>query len=98
MRKLQTPQEIELQALLGHDYDEVQYSRPSSYDSTYTFIATAGHGFLAVPKGDTHYTLAKRICSYGYKGKLAIYLEEDCEMSKFLTAIGTKGFTVAVSA
>lgn len=56
----------------------------------YQFINTAGHGYLAVPKSDKHYAIAKKIVSYGYKGKLAIYLEEDCEAGEFIKAIEKK--------
>jgi hypothetical protein len=50
-------------------------------------IDTAAHGYLVVPKNHEHYKKAQKICSYGYKGKLAVYLEEDCEAWEFLEAI-----------
>jgi len=53
----------------------------------YEFIGTAGHGYLVVPKEDKNYSIAQKIISYGYKGDLAVYLEEDCEAGEFLTAI-----------
>lgn len=50
----------------------------------YPFIDTCGHGYLVVAKNDPNFSIAKKICSYGYKGKLAVYLEEDCEAPEFL--------------
>jgi len=49
----------------------------------YGFIYTCGHGYLIVPKTDKDYKLALSICSFGFKGQLACYLEEDCEISEF---------------
>ena len=68
--------------------DEVQHY--GNYDRTkgYSFIGTAGHGYLVVPKSDKNASIAKSICDYGYEGKLAYYLEEDCEVGEFLSAIG----------
>lgn len=74
--------EQELQRLKS--WDEVQYTtRVKGYD----FITTAGHGYLVVPKGNAYYWLASKIVSYGFKGRQAIYLEEDCEASEFLNKV-----------
>lgn len=54
----------------------------------FDFIDTAGHGYLVVPVDHPQIGLAKSICDYGYKGRLAIYLEEDCEAPEFLRKIG----------
>lgn len=48
------------------------------------FISTAGHGYLVVPKGHPLRRKANELCKYGYKGKLATYLEEDCEAPAFI--------------
>jgi len=75
-----TKYEKELQALKPHD--EVQST--SHETGKYDFIYTAGHGYLVVPKEDKHYQDALKICSYGFKGDHAVYLEEDCELWEFI--------------
>lgn len=48
---------------------------------------TPSHGFLVVPVTNLYYNLARKIQKadgYGYKGWLAVYLEEDCQASAFL--------------
>lgn len=76
--------EKELQILRGDE--DGKYT--TEQHRGYPFIDTCGHGYLVVPKGDPNLGIAKKICSYGYKGKLAIYLEEDCEAPEFLKKIG----------
>ena len=74
---------------------ELSYIRPADEmqgqeriaGTNYDFITTAGHGYLVVPNDDINYGIAKKIVSYGYTGKLAIYLEEDCETGEFLEKI-----------
>lgn len=78
-----TTYEQELQALKS--YDEVQ---STEIVRGYDFITTAGHGYLVVPKSDPNSRTASRICNYGFKGKLATYLEEDYEASEFLKKVG----------
>jgi len=73
----------ELQKL--KDWDEVQGIETTK--SGYQFIYTAGHGYLVVPREDQHFREAFNICSYGFKGVHAVYLEEDCEYGAFLNAI-----------
>ena len=70
--------EKELQAL--KTWDEVQMT--TEYNG-YKVIETSGHGYLVVPKEDENYQKALSLCSYGFKGKLAVYLEEDCELPAF---------------
>ncbi len=53
----------------------------------YNFILTAAHGYLVVTKSDVNAKLAKSICEYGYVGRHAYYLEEDCEAPEFLARI-----------
>ncbi len=60
------------------------------------FIHTRGHGYLVVPKGHLGYGIAKEIVDYGYQGRLAVYLEEDCEVPEFfaqLPGVGNKYVT-----
>lgn len=51
------------------------------------YIATAGHGYFPILKTDPNYEIARKICEFGYKGKLAVYLEEDCEIAEYLRKI-----------
>jgi hypothetical protein len=53
----------------------------------YNKIYTCGHGYLVVPKNDTYAKIAKKLCEYGFVGKLAYYLEEDCEAPAFMKAV-----------
>lgn len=74
--------ERELSILKPHD--EVQFSEDVK---GFQFIVTAGHGYLVVPHGHAFGTLANSVyeaSGYGFNGKLATYLEEDCEASTFL--------------
>jgi hypothetical protein len=68
--------------------DEMQGLEKTEQTKGYYFIPTAAHGYLVVPVSDKYAVLAKKICSYGYKGRLAYYLEEDCEAGDFLKLIG----------
>lgn len=77
---MQTIYEKELQQL--KDWDEVQHTE--ILQNGYSFIHTAGHGYLVVPVSDSHISTARKICDYGFKGQHAVYLEEDCEASTFL--------------
>jgi hypothetical protein len=79
--------ENELQDLKPHD--EVQFSSICEF-SGYLFITTAGHGYLVVPRNDANALHIKPL-EYGYIGKLAYYLEEDCEAPEFIKYLnGTK--------
>jgi len=80
-----TQYEQELADLKTHD--EVQGTEVCRY-SGLPFIYTAGHGYLVVPKTRNSYNVAVKLCNYGYKGKLACYLEEDCEAPEYLKALG----------
>ena len=66
--------------------DEVQGIADGDVTDTY-FIYTAGHGYLAVPKGHANYRLASNLVSFGYRGRYAIYLEEDCEAPTFTRSV-----------
>lgn len=75
----------ELQRLRPHD--EIQGYECNERTKGYYFIPTASHGYLVVPKTDPFANIAKSIVDYGYEGKLAYYLEEDCEAGQFLRSI-----------
>ena len=66
-------------------WDKVQDIKPVGRG--YNFIYTSGHGYLVVPKNDIYASKAAAICEYGFKGKYAYYLEEDCEYPAFRRAI-----------
>ena len=74
--------------------DELQALRPDDeiqgyeYIKGYEFITTAGHGYLVVPRGDKLFGEALKIVNYGYRGQLAIYLEEDVEAGQLLSLVG----------
>ena len=58
-------------------------------DGFYRLI-TAGHSFLAVKKNNLFYNIATKIkqaSCYGYRGNIAVYLEEDCQMPEFLNRL-----------
>ena len=77
-----TKYETELASLRPHDPPQMlltDYGYPGV-----CFIETAGHGFLVVPKGHPKARLARSLCAYGYLGRHAIYLEEDCEARDFI--------------
>jgi len=77
--------EKELQTLKPHDKVE--------YTDEHGFINTQGHGYLIVKRTDENiekYKIAEQCCSkYSFKGSHAIYLEEDCDATKFVKL--TKG-------
>ena len=75
-----TRYEQELQELKS--WDEVQFTK--TYNG-YFKIETAGHGYLVVPTDDKNFKIANKIA--GFKGRLAVYLEEDCELYDFMQAI-----------
>lgn len=77
--------EKEFSLLKSHD--PVQFTMIDSRTGL-NFIVTAGHGYLVVPKDHAHAAFARSICEYGYVGELAYYLEEDCEYTAFLEALG----------
>ena len=80
-----TVYEKELQAMKPED--EIQETYKDKNDLGYDFIMTAGHGYLVVPHTDKNSHIASKIVAYGYKGRRATYLEEDCEAGEFLTKI-----------
>lgn len=82
-RVTSTRYERELQHL--KPYDEVQSTERASVGGL-DFIVTAGHGYLVVPTTHARANEARALCVYGFIGKHAIYLEEDCEARDFIEA------------
>lgn len=54
----------------------------------YTYHTDAGHGWLAVPEADLRELgfSAQSFSRYSYKKTDWLYLEEDCDMGKFMEA------------
>lgn len=77
--------EREFQELKPHDPVQFSMVEPKTRCQ---FIVTAGHGYLVVPKNHPLATRAKlALTEYGYEGKSAFYLEEDCELPALLELI-----------
>jgi len=58
----------------------------------YTFYSSPGHAWLSVPvKQLIELGIADKITPYSFisPGKRVAYLEEDCDASTFLTAVGS---------
>ncbi len=73
----------ELKSLRPHD----GINGVETLSNGYQFIETYGHGYLFVPINDTHYQEAKKLCRYGYRGRLGVYLEEDAEAPAFVALL-----------
>lgn len=67
-------------------HDEMQRIEPATVPGTYR-ITTAAHGYLVVPLTHTWNREARYLCAYGYQGRLATYLEEDCEAPAFIRRV-----------
>lgn len=64
----------------------------------YTFHSDAGHGWLEVPVIDIELAgVADKISEYSYKKGGVAYLEEDCDMNRFLFALKEEGFPFEIS-
>lgn len=56
------------------------------------FYSDAGHGWLKVKRTDlVALGIEKSISSYSYQRKEYVYLEEDCDMQKFIFALAKQG-------
>jgi hypothetical protein len=61
----------------------------------YTFFTDAGHGWLRVPVSELiELGIERDISSYSYLSGDWAYLEEDCDMAKFLDAWYQRGLDV----
>jgi hypothetical protein len=68
--------------------DSIQYIDTIVFNfRNYDFIATASHGYMVIPSDDKYYNIAEKCSKYSYRGKLAIYLEEDCDMTYFMRKV-----------
>lgn len=73
----------ELKSLKPHD----GINGVETLSNGYQFIDTYGHGYLFVPINDAHYQEAEKLCNYGYRGRLGVYLEEDAEAPAFVALL-----------
>jgi len=59
----------------------------------WTFYADPGHGWLKVARKDIAAAgVAEAITSFSYQRGDYVYLEEDCDMSTFLSAVNKAGY------
>jgi hypothetical protein len=65
-------------------YDEVQGTETVQ---GLPFVLTVGHGYLVVPKNHPRVEDAQAICTFGFVGEKAVYLEEDSEAREFLNIL-----------
>jgi hypothetical protein len=63
-------------------HDAIQQVQAGTIPGTYR-IVTAGHAYVAVPLTHTWEREARAVCSYGYTGKLAVYLDATYEAPAF---------------
>ena len=55
---------------------------------TYTYHQDPGHGWLEVPKAEIERLgIAAEISHYSYQRSGTVYLEEDCDLKKFIDAM-----------
>lgn len=60
-----------------------------------TYCTDSGHGWLSVKRSDLDaLDIANKISSYSYENADRVYLEEDCDMSAYLTAAENAGWAV----
>jgi hypothetical protein len=58
-----------------------------NHEKLYKFYSDAGHGWLAVKRDElVELNLLNSISTYSYQRGKTVYLEEDCDMSKFIDA------------
>lgn len=59
---------------------------------TFTYYQDPGHGWLAVPRDLLHELgIAEDISRYSYQRAETVFLEEDCDMTRFVRAMGAAG-------
>ena len=66
--------------------------------SKYNFYADPGHGWLKVKRSElVKLGIADKISCYSYQRNDDVYLEEDCDFSKFEQAKQARGETITVN-
>ena len=61
-----------------------------------SFIPTAGHGYLMVPRQDVH-VVGFEPSPYSTSDATNYFLEEDCDAGAFIAEAQREGFTVEIS-
>lgn len=65
--------------------------------SKYYFHSDSGHGWLAVKRAELErLNLLDKISSFSYEKGLTVYLEEDCDASKFIQAKTDLGEEISI--
>lgn len=88
LQQLKTWDEVQFCQLYTHTFNSEGIYPESNY--TYPRITTAGHGYMVIDRSEITPEFDKilgDICQYGFVGKLAYYMEEDCEEPQTLDAI-----------
>ena len=58
----------------------------------FTYYQDPGHGWLAVPRELLHELgIAEDISGFSYQRAETVFLEEDCDMTRFVLAMGAAG-------
>lgn len=82
-------QTFPLPAITQEALTDLVYSNGGNSPATIVFHEDAGHGWLQVPLTLVKQAgIAEKITKYSYMDKTFAYLEEDCDLSQFLNAIG----------
>lgn len=69
------------------------------YSYTYTFYSDPGHSWLEVPAAELSALGLKKtdFSPYSYQNGTNVYLEEDCDATKFIEAAKNKGIKMNFS-
>ena len=77
--------------LTRQDIERIIYSNGGGQPAVIIFHKDPGHGWLQVPHSILRsLKIEKKITGYSYRDRNNAYLEEDCDLSTFMTAIGIK--------
>ena len=77
--------------LTRQDIERIIYSNGGGSPATIIFHEDPGHGWLQVPHSLLKsLKIDKKISRYSYRDTHNAYLEEDCDLSTFMAAIGIK--------
>lgn len=77
------------------DLHSLIYGNGQNKPATIVFHEDAGHGWLQVPHSlIKKLKIAAKITGYSYMDSNYVYLEEDCDLSTFFTALGISKETV----
>lgn len=81
--------------LTYNERKEIMTTSPTAPHAYYTFFEDAGHGWLKVPVSELlELGIERDISSYSYMFGDWAYLEEDCDMARFIDAQYMRGLEV----